>query len=255
MYDMNYLNLVNKKIVAIYENQIVGTVETVLLRPDWKRVVGIKAKGVAGESFLIELRKVFAIGEHAVVVRNTSACHKTMQAATEAFAQGASMLTIQGKSVGTLNNIEFDTHGKQVALVSSEQTKLLPNQIVCKDKEMLLLTEEPNRKHHHFKPRNHLFALASEKEIMVKVLEEQEETAPSPLPSTTEEVKVPFNAKAAVPSRIVSSHEYLIGKKVITDIVGLRNEILLRKGQVINEKHIMQVKQHGKIRELMLLSQ
>lgn len=252
---MNYLNLVNKKIVAIYENQIVGTVETVLLRPDWKKVVGLKAKDGSGESFFIELRKIFALGEHAIVLRNTTACHKTTKAAVEPFVQGASMLTIHGKSVGTLANVEFDNFGKQVTLLSSDKAKLLPNQIICKDKEMILLTEEPTRKHHHFKPRNQLFALESEKEIMVKVLEQQEQATPSPLPSTNDEAKVPFNAKAAVPSRIVSSHEYLVGKKAITDIVGLRNEILLRKGQVISEKHIMQVKQHGKIRELILLSE
>lgn len=251
---MNKTNIANKKIVSIYENQIVGVAETVMLSKDWKKIMGIKAKDEVGEPFFIPLNKVYAFGEHAIVLRNMTACQKTTPKMLDFFTEGASILSIDGTSFGTLADIAWEENGKNTTLISAEGKEIKPNQMVCKDKELILISENQNKKLHHFKPKQVVFALENQNEILVRALEEQP-TPTDAQPTLQEDNKIPFNPKAAVPSRIISSNDLLLGKKAITDILGLRNEILLRKGQTITEKHIQLSKQHGKLRELMLLSE
>ncbi|MFA6860063.1 MAG: hypothetical protein WCR30_01585 [Clostridia bacterium] len=256
---MKNSNVCNKKVVAIFENQVIGTIESIMLSKDSRRVVGFCGKEQSGETFFIELRRIFSFGENAIMLRNTTHCIKSLKRICKPFNMGASLLSISGTSFGNLIDIEFDERGHDIKLVSNNGTKISPSQIVCEDKEMIIFCTDTKKALHTFKPRIRVFAQRDEQEIMVRVLEEQKnaiEITPAQNEQKIEEQpKIKFNPRVAVPSRVLSSSELLIGKKAITNILGLNNELILRKGQTITEKIIAISKQHGKLRELMLLSE
>lgn len=217
---MKYSSFIGKKVVLIYEGKVDSYVLDVVIKN--KYLSRLLLADIEEETKKVVDRKdIYKIGEDAILIRNASKITQSEPFITETF-MGKSVFDIDGNSLQTVKDIEFDKNFK-ISYLETEKTKFNFQNIISNE-SAIIIDRDSKHKKHHFKPKSPQIPLSPSSQV-VNILETK------------------------IPPRI-SSKNNLIGRKLLKDLVGYNSTLIARKNSIITPHILALAKQHNVLSDL-----
>jgi sporulation protein YlmC with PRC-barrel domain len=250
-------NIVSKKVLNLFSGKIEGTVKNLCFTSNLSRVSTLKMFTEEDDEFLIDARKIYSIGDSAVVIKNSSAMTPTLNvcAVDENSPINLEMYSLAGDSLGQVCDAEL-SNGLALNFLISKTHRIKQSQILNVGKNIVVNTAEKKVRICDFKPHISLNVTPEIAEEKVYILPQIETTEdPATIQNETKENQKTFRINSLPsPQKIVGDSNFLIGRKMVKTVYGLNNEIIIKKEFLINEKTIDSARRHGKLMELTVYS-
>lgn len=236
---MRFLSdFIAKKVLNISSGQVEGTIKNACFDTNFKKIENFKMFDEDDEEYLLNVKKICAVGQDAVVIRNKEAM---VLAINEAECHDFSTMNMQvysadGKNLGKVGDIEFSDNYKLTSLVVGENNIPLEN-IISLGK--VIVTKGENFSKMLSKTRSNPFKATTTSNHKVTIL----------APQIENDTKSP-----STPVRAVASPNFLLGRKATKTIYGMNNEVIIKKESAITSSILESAKRHGKLVELTIFS-
>ena len=266
-------NITGLPVVSIEEGEEVGTVRMLIPDPHKPEIIGIvvEDKEWFKGAKIVTFDKIFGIGESAVTIENKEYLSKV-----DEFPEiedvllrgirllGSKILTQKGEFLGQVEEFFIEMDGKIVSyeIDTENDIRFLPSEEVLTIGKGIIITKEDSKDRlssslkKEEKPKNkekkeqHL-----EKEEPVKTTKRKEEAVPKEVNGPTQEEKnlLIASAKKEVDLKKIfqeRQRKYLMGKRVVKDILTRNGQVLVPKDTIIDEDVLDRVQREGKFLEL-----
>lgn len=228
--------IISKPVLSVYEGVKVGYVKNICFDEKLKKVKGffVFNDNVENcESFVL-LKNVYIVGESAILLKNLSKL--TTMLPEENSPINTSVYSFSGKEAGEVNDACFDDKLNTICLKTNKEMEIKIEDVVNVGYDVIFYTDNKVKICiEKMKPKNQNFE--NNENIKANILE---------LGGKEQNIEL----KNALPVRVSSSGKFLLGRRANKSILGLNNEYIVKKGQVISEKTIQTAKQHNKLNEL-----
>ncbi|MBR1925419.1 MAG: hypothetical protein IJ837_01015 [Clostridia bacterium] len=215
---MNYTNLINKKVVSVYEGKVEGIVFEILFNKNFK-LTKLIIKTSDEQFKTLNTKDVFCFDE-CIVIKNNSKLIVSENENKESYLN-KEVITLDGKILGTV--VDLNIENLKIKEILTLKTAINPEKIVSNNNIIIVNNSEKTYKKHQFKPKN---------KIIIKQSNNQ---------------KVVITSK--IPIKVVPNNS-LIGKRLFRDLINNKNIILARKNAIITPKLLNLAKEQNCLNSL-----
>ncbi len=245
-------NIVSKKVLNLFSGKIEGTIKNLCFNEMCRNVSSLKMFTEDDDEFLIDAKKIYSIGESAIVIKNSSAMVSTINQcnSNENSPINLEAYSLTGDYLGQVCDAELSSNLKLNFLITKTH-RVRQDQIVNVGDNIIVNLEDKKVRISDFKPHVKIASTLPEEKvyIMAPKIEVEKDTQTTISNQTNFKINsLPF------PQRIMGNSNFLLGRKMFKTIYGLNNEIIIKKEFIINEKTINSAKRHGKLMELTVYS-
>lgn len=227
--------LVGKPIVSIFEGKMIGYVKNVIFDDKINKIDWIEFFDEENENeFVISAKDVYAIDDIITIKNNDCVIPKNIVALEEKNPINFSVVSVDGKNVGKIIDIELDDKLKIDCFVINNNSKILPNQMLNIGKNIAVLQPEKTTKISHYKPNTKIFTKNVKTNNLVTIENKS------------------FNQnKITVPKKILTDNfSFLIGRKLDKNIYTDNKQLIAKKHSIITSQIIDVASKNGKLKEL-----
>ncbi len=260
-------------VVSIEEGEEIGTVRMLIPDPHEPKIIGIVVedrewfKGAK----IVTFDKIFGLGESAVTIINKQQLSKvdTFPEVEDVLLRGISLLgsrvlTRKGEALGQVEEFYIEKDGKIIAyeVDMKDDVKFLPSEEVLTIGKGIIITKEDARErllaslHEPKSSKEKNKGISEEKSTPEKPKETPKKKAKEKEtegPTLEEKNLLIASAKKEVDLKKIfqeRQRKYLMGKRVIKDILSRDGNILVPKDTIIDEEILDKVQKEGKFLEL-----
>ncbi len=260
-------------VVSIEEGEEIGTVRMLIPDPHEPKIIGIVVedrewfKGAK----IVTFDKIFGLGESAVTIINKQQLSKvdTFPEVEDVLLRGISLLgsrvlTRKGEALGQVEEFYIEKDGKIIAyeVDMKDDVKFLPSEEVLTIGKGIIITKEDARErlltslHEPKSSKEKNESISEEKSTPEKPKETPKKKAKEKEtegPTLEEKNLLIASAKKEVDLKKIfqeRQRKYLMGKRVIKDILSRDGNILVPKDTIIDEEILDKVQKEGKFLEL-----
>ena len=231
-------DFIAKRVLNLSSGQVEGTIKNACFDANFKKVENFKMFDDEDEEYLLNVKKICAVGQDAVVIKNREAI---VLAINEAECRDFSTMNMQvysadGEDIGRVSDLELTDNYRLNSLVIGDK-KISPDNIISLGK--VIVTKGENSIKTLSKSRTNPFKNSVDPTHKVTIL----------APQIEDEIKTP-----STPARAVASPNFLLGRRAVKTIYGVNNEIIIKKESPITALTLESAKRHGKLVELTVFS-
>lgn len=260
-------DIVSKKVLNLFSGKIEGTVKNLCFSALCKRVSSLQMFCDEDDEFLIDARKIFSIGDSAVVIKNASALTSTLNqcAPNELSPMNLEIYSLKGDFLGVVCDAEL-SNSLALNFLITKENRIRQDQIVNVGKNIIVNMQDKKVRIADFRPLIKLSPNMPEEKVYIlppQIEKEEDNVSKAPLEAVQNDADSAKNAantnafkidSLPSPQKIVSNNEFLLGRKMLRTVYGINNEIIIKKEFLINKKTIDSAKRHGKLMELTVYS-
>lgn len=260
----NISQIISLPVISIYESCNVGIITEVLFDNTTKKAIAlcIVDENEISIKKSINMRSIYKIGADAVIIRNCDQinlqeCNK-MGAQNLVFPNNFTVFDTDGVKLGNVTDIELDSSYKITKIIVDNNTSINASRILT-FKQNILIIKNSNLKLSSFKSSKKIKVNLAD-DYVVKNLSNTH-TINDETTTYNQEVNENINTVAqnpnttiSTPQKTITNYNFLIGRKVLQNIVNINGEILARKDSVITYKMLDNMRKYGKLCELMSYS-
>ena len=215
---MNYLDLINKKVVSIYNGEIEGNVDKILFNKNLK-LAKLIIKTPDEQLKTLNAKDIFSYGEYIVIKNNTKLFVSENEPSVTFLNK--EVIGINGENFG--NVLDINIEKLKVKEILTQNTKINPQSIISNNNIIIINNGEKQYKKHQFKPKNKI--------------------------AVTQNVNQKVAITSKIPIKVVSSNS-LIGKRLFKDLINSKNIVLARKNTIITNKLLNLAKEQNCLNSL-----
>jgi len=215
---MNYTNLINKKVVSIYEGKIEGVVFEILFNKNFKLTKLIIK--TADEQFKTLNTKDIFCCEECVVVKNSNKLIVSENEKQAGFLN-KEVITLDGKTLG--NVVDINIENFKIKEILTQKATIIPAEIISNNNIIIINNGEKKYKKHQFKPKNKITLNSNNNQKVV--------------------------VTSKIPIKVVPNNS-LIGKRLFKDLINNKNIIIARKNTIITTKLLNLAKEQNCLNSL-----
>lgn len=239
---MLYSNIKNKMVVSISTANELGGVKGVYIEKATKSPVYL---GVDGESGIgvLKIKDVFCYNDIITVLRDEAVAPLQEAEQYTLIDIGAEIYDVKAFRIGALSDIKLTPTSPNACLISQDCAVKMQKIVGLQSKLILVNTQ-----------RKQLQKRLSAPQTMVLQKAEEPLALSSSQPEISASFPTAYQDSNAPKERVISNYNFLLGRRVLRDIVGINQELLVRKDTIITPRLIAQAKQIGKLIDLSLNS-
>ncbi|NCB48271.1 MAG: hypothetical protein EOM55_01380 [Clostridia bacterium] len=250
-------NIVSKKVLNLFSGKIEGTIKSLCFNELCSNVASLKMFSEDDDEFLIDSKKVYSIGESAIVIKNASAMISTINQCNpnENSPINLEVYSMTGDYLGQVCDAELSNNLKLNFLITKTH-RIRQDQIVNVGGNIIVNTEDKKIRISDFKPHIKISPNIPEEKVYILAPKIEKEKSGETETQTIvggSQSKFKLNTLPC-PQRIMGNSNFLLGRKMFKTVYGQNNEIIIKKEFLINENTINCAKQHGKLMELTMYS-
>lgn len=245
-------NIVSKKVLNLFSGKIEGTIKNLCFNDLCKKVSSLKMFSEEDDEYLIDAKKIYSIGDTAIVIKNASAMISTINQseANEKSPINLEIYSLAGDFLGQVYDAELSNNLKLNFLVTKTH-RIRQDQIVNVGNNIIVNLEDKKVRISDFKPQIKTSSNLPEEKVYIVAPQIEEEKENKMEKDNQLNFKI---SSLPSPQRVMGNSNFLIGRKMLKTIYGLNNEIIIKKEFLISEKTIDYAKKHGKLMELTMYS-
>lgn len=233
---------ISKKILSLKSGNIVGFVLDVLFDEELKTLSGfVVADDESEELLFLDLENVKSIGDDCIVIEDEYDLEIYISSLYN-NPIGKIVYDSQGLNLGKV--VDVFLQGKNVKKIVTTKCEF-PLQYLRKAGEDCLIfgkKAKKNSKNMLFKTNSHNLPKITVQNITNNFNDKINYNLPSVM------------SKVERPIRLTANSNSLIGRQIVSDLIGYNNELIARKGDIINQKIINKAKYHNKLNLLLMFS-
>lgn len=255
----NVTDIISKPVINLYNGMSEGTVKNICFDIDLKKAEYlILFNDSEDEEVLLDITKVYNIGDSAITIKNNAGITPLIFAPRVTYNNPINNIVynLEGNNLGNVKDIILNEKFKIDSIVVDSK-EYLAKSVVSYNNDNLIINSSGikfNKESHQ--PKTAKVKLNNLVTIMPKInlpkinFPKIEEVQPS-VTESKPNYKISNNP---LPQRVVSDQNYLIGRKVSKTVYGINNEIIIKKDNIITDKTIQNAKLHNKLVELAVFS-
>ncbi len=249
-------NIISKPVINLYNGMCEGTVKNICFDTELKRAKHlILFNDSEDEEVLLDITKVFCIGDSAITIKNNSGITPLIFAPRVVYNNPINNIvySLEGNYLGQVKDVILSTNFKIEEISVGDATYDSKSVISYNNDNLVINSSGIKFSKQNYKPTIAKVKQSNIVNIMPKIelpkieLPKIEDLAPL----QKETYKFSTNP---LPQRIVSDQNFLIGRKVSKTVYGSNNEIIIKKDNIITAKTIHNAKLHNKLVELAVFS-
>ena len=231
-------DIIAKKVLNLSSGQIEGTIKNACFDTNFKKIENFKMFDNEDEEYLLSARKIYAIGQDAVVIKNKEAMVLAINEAecNDFSTMNMPVYSADGKEIGKVTDLELTDNFRLRHLVVGDEN-ISPENILSFGQVIVTKGETPVK------------LLAKSRTNPFKKPTENMQTVTILAPKIESETK-----SLSTPKRAVASPNFLLGRRATKTIYGMNNEIIIRKESPVTALTLESAKRHGKLIELTVFS-
>ena len=253
----NVTDIISKPVINLYNGTCEGTVKNICFDDNLtKAQYLILFSDNQDEETLLDITKVYHIGDSAITIKNSEGITPLLFAPKVTYNNPINNIvySIEGNSLGYVKNLVLSQKFK-LDTIQTEQSDYSAKSVVSFNHDNLIINNS-GVKFLKTKPKitrpkqNNVVSILPKIDLPKITFPKIEEVA-------LETVRPKQNFKIStnpLPQRIVSNQNFLIGRKMSKTIYGINNEIIIKKDNLITDKTIQNAKLHNKLVELAVFS-
>ncbi len=249
----NFSELKGKKVIALYEAEVLGEIENAVTDNSLKKVRFFQVKGQSDETIYFPYSLIASVGDDAVMLKNKSKIlsREAISSPLAVLPLASSVYTHSGKALGKVTDLKTD--GDKIVKLLVGDSEIEPCKILSRSKNVIIvndgedkvklvppLTQEPKK------------VVAEEKAQAFTPLVTEE--APSEQISPT----VPNRASTASLTNTqndkTAGYSFLLGRIATDELLSASGEIIVESGQTIDDTVINKANSADKLVQLALRS-
>lgn len=231
----NLKNIFGKKVISLSEGEKIGYVLDIFLDSDMKSLLGLKVIDEESENeVFLPFGKIISQNEECIFIESSTDCEFNFGLKNN-NPIGKKVYDRMGVDLGKI--IDIALNNKRVDKIITELGEIKPKFIYSYGKECLIFSK-------------------GKKLVKTKAdnVFERRENLPK-IEIMSQEIKKPNkDVQIESPAKMSLLPSMLLNRTVTEDIIGLNNELIIRKGQIITEKFLEKAKKHNKLNYLIFNS-
>lgn len=252
--------IISKPVINLYNGNNEGTVKNICFDKGLKKAVSlILFSDNDEEEIVLATSKIYNIGSSAITIKNSEGLLPALFASNIEYNNqiNNNVYNLEGEYLGKVKDITIDKTYKVTEIEVEDKNYASTSVISYNENNLIVNSSGAKFSKETFKPR---ISSTRPKLDMVKILPTIPEKTTDDIPKiefSDIEIKPKQNYKISenpLPQRMITSQNYLVGRKVSKTIYGINNEIIVRKDCIITEKILNTAKTHNKLVELAVFS-
>lgn len=227
---MNLSQIIGTEVFSIYDKSEIGVIYSVQINKTRTKIDGFFIFDADENEFYLPFKNLLGINNF-VTIKNIEQLSNLLPE-SNLNPLGKKVISIDGQDYGKITDIIFEKDGKITALKTSQKDISLTE--IASMGDIVILGEKTKVSNYKPKKNTHLSKITAESNFSVKIMSFE---------SSSSSVKIS-------PPKLTINSNYLVGKKAKTDLIGLNNELIVKKNQIITEKMIEMAKIHNKFNQL-----
>lgn len=224
---------ISKKVISLKDGVLLGYVLNVIFDDDLKTFSGLIVVDEESENnFLIESKDIVSTGDDCIMIDNSSKLQFFISSSNSPIRK--LVYDCYGNSLGRV--IEVEISGKTVKKIITNRCEFSPR-FVQKNGENFII-----------------FGNAKRKKRSISFKEQVGENGFESLPSVSVTTQPQTNVEPENQTRLFANSNSLIGKIVTNEVLGLNNELIAKKFEIIDKKIIKKARMHNKLNLLAFYS-
>ncbi len=248
--------ILGKPIINLYESKIEGTAKNVCFDDSFKKLTQLiifNESDLAGDK-LIETSSIYKLGNDAILIKNSDCINLSFTKSN--YKQNNPInkraYSVDGKLLGNVLDVELNTKYQINAILLSSGKTLKPSDIINSgNKALIIHLAEKKIKISTFANKPVPEQIESNLQPKVKIMQLSNMALKE---EETKVVKIAYNKSCAIPKKITTKNQILIGRKITKNIYSAGKKLLAKKDSVITKKIITSAQTYGKLRELTINS-
>ena len=222
--------IISKKVISLFEAKYVGTVLNVVIEDNLRKISGFVVLDNDDDAkYKLSLKDVYNLSYDECIIKNESVLEDIILDDYNSNPINKECFTINGEYLGKVADVEFNNSIIE-NLILDNGSYIGVSSILTNNEILIVNSEKKNIKKCTLAPKKK--KLFNTDKIIVKIQED--------IPKKTE--------KQLIPPRFVAKS--LIGKIAINTIIGLNNEIIIKKGEQITNKVLEKARLHNVLNKL-----
>ncbi len=238
---MLYSNIKNKMVVSISTANELGVVKGVYIEKATKSPIYLGVNGENGINVL-KIKDVFCYNDIITVLRDEMVAPLQEAEQYILIDIGAEIYDVKAFRIGALSDIKLTPTSPNACLISQDCAVKMLKIVGLQSKLIMVNTQRKQLQKRLSAPQT--MVLQKAEEPLALSASQPENIAP---PTAYQDSNTPKE-------RVISNYNFLLGRRVLRDIVGINQELLVRKDTIITPRLIAQAKQIGKLIDLSLNS-
>lgn len=229
---MRLSNMYGKKVFALYEGEIVGTIAGSMFNSDFNKVKAFKIFDSDENEYELNFNNIKTFADCVIITNKNKLelfvdTHKQTLLYKEVISEFAEFL-------GKISDAEIDEKGNIINYITEKDITLLTRNIYVR-KDFIFYSEN-KVSISNYKPRKN--KQESYENIQVKILNFESNE----------------NTQDIFPSKIKFNTDSILGKIAKQNLFGLNNEVIIKANQIITERTIEDATRHNKLNQLYFIS-
>ena len=244
---MKATTIISMPIINLYSGRYEGTVSNICFDKKLKLAKWLVFFDDNSEEDKAILTSKVNIGKNAIIIKNNEGIFPLVSAEGDlVFNNPINLKTYDsnGNLLGKVTDIELNNKFVVENIFINEQS-YNANQILSASNDTIILNLTGKK----IKLQQKTKIIKNKKPVKVVIQPIEKLTPP-----IIEEVTPTGFDKSPSPIRILSNHNYLIGRRITKNIYGSNNEIIAKKDSLVTTKNLEWVKQNNKVIELAICS-
>ncbi len=256
----NTTEIISKPVINLYNGKLEGTVKNICFDSKFKKATNlILFEDEDGEECILNINKVYKIGTNAITIKNSEGLLPTLFASKVDYNNQINneVYNLEGEKLGIVTDIVLgDNYKIEKILVDGKEFN--PSAVISFGENNLIINSSGAKySKDSYKPK----ITQKPKQLdLIKILPKIPEPSEDKIPKiefNDLDIKPKQNYKISenpLPQRMITSQNYLLGRKLSKTIYGTNNEIIAKKDCLITEKILLSAKTHNKLVELAVFS-
>lgn len=256
----NVTEIISKPVINLYNGKLEGTVKNICFDEKLKKATDlILFEDEDGEECVLSISKVYKIGRNAITIKNSEGLLPSLFATKINYNNQINneVYNLEGDKLGVVSDIVLGNNYK-IEKIIVENQEYTPSSVISFGENNLIINSSGAKySKDSYKPK----VMPKPKQLdLVKILPKVPEIIDDKIPKIefdNIDIKPKQNYKISenpLPQRMITSQNYLLGRKLAKTIYGANNEIIAKKDCLITEKILLAAKSHNKLVELAVFS-
>ena len=250
-------DIISKPVINLYNGACEGTVKNICFDPSLKKAQSlILFNDSEDEEVLLDITKVFSLGESAITIKNNNGITPLIFAQKVKYNNpiNNTVYNLEGDCLGKVSDLTLNQNFKIEEIIVSNNTYSSKSVVSYNHDNLIINSSGIKFAKESCRPKSTKIKTNNLVTIMPKItlpkIEPPKIESDIPTPQKTNYV-ISTNP---LPDRVVSNQNFLIGRKALKTVYGINNEIIIKKDSIITDKIIQNAKTHNKLIELAVFS-
>lgn len=244
---MKATTIISMPIINLYSGRYEGTVSNICFDKKLKLAKWLVFFDDNSDEDKAILTSHVTIGKNAIIIKNNEGIFPLISTEGDLIYNNPINLKAydsEGNLLGKINDIELNNKFVVEQLFVNQAAYNI-NQILSSSNDTIVFNLTGKRI--KLQQKNKMIKNVKPTKVVIQPITK---TAPPVI----EEVSPTGFDKSPSPMRILSNHDYLLGRKITKNIYGSNNEIIAKKDSLITTKNLEWVRQNNKVIELAICS-